>query len=75
MLAFTRDYLRDFDDRLREHPTDAEALVLAMNRRYAELTLPDILERGAAANVARQTAARSEAAAEAEEEAGDDADD
>ena len=76
VLAFTRDYLRDFDDRLREHPTDAEALVLAMNRRYAELTLPDILERGAAANVARQTAARSEAAeAEAEEEAGDDADD
>ncbi|MFC8451965.1 MBL fold metallo-hydrolase [Kitasatospora sp. NPDC057223] len=69
VLAFTREYLREFDDRLREHPTDAEALVAAMNRRYAGLTLPDILERGAAANVARRRAESEEAAAESEEEA------
>ncbi|GHH84585.1 MBL fold metallo-hydrolase [Kitasatospora indigofera] len=54
VLAFTGEYLRDFDDRLREHPTDPEALVAAMNERYAELTLPAILDHGAAANVARE---------------------
>ncbi|MCX5211783.1 MBL fold metallo-hydrolase [Kitasatospora sp. NBC_00240] len=54
VLAFTGEYLRDFDDRLREHPTDPEALVAAMNERYAELTLPAILQHGAAANVARE---------------------
>ena len=57
VLGFTARYLRDFDARLREHPTDAEALIAAMNERYAELTLPAVLEHGAAANVARQTAA------------------
>ena len=76
VLTFTREYLRDFDDRLREHPADAEALVAAMNRRYAELTLPDILERGAAANVARRAAVADETAqAEETPQAGDDGDD
>ncbi|MFF1871254.1 MBL fold metallo-hydrolase [Streptomyces sp. CB03911] len=54
VLAFTGEYLRDFDSRLREHPADPEALVAAMNERYAELTLPAILEHGATANVARE---------------------
>ncbi|WP_371480419.1 MBL fold metallo-hydrolase [Kitasatospora sp. NBC_00315] len=57
VLGFTAQYLRDFDARLREHPSDAEALVTAMNERYAELTLPAFLELGAAANVARRQVA------------------
>ncbi|MFD7904304.1 MBL fold metallo-hydrolase [Kitasatospora sp. NPDC059747] len=53
VLAFTGEYLQDFDRLLTEHPDDAEALVTAVNERYGELTLPVVLELGAAANVAR----------------------
>ncbi|MFJ7273406.1 MBL fold metallo-hydrolase [Kitasatospora sp. NPDC098663] len=53
VLAFTGEYLQDFDRLLAEHPHDPEALVTAMNERYGELTLPAILELGAAANTAR----------------------
>ncbi|MFE2348416.1 MBL fold metallo-hydrolase [Kitasatospora cineracea] len=57
VLAFTAGYLRDFDEALHDHPDDAEALAAAMNERYGGLTLPAILEHGAAANVARRRAA------------------
>ncbi|MFJ2578336.1 MBL fold metallo-hydrolase [Kitasatospora aureofaciens] len=53
VLAFTGEYLQDFDRLLAEHPDDAEALTTAVNERYGELTLPVILELGAAANVGR----------------------
>ncbi|WP_052707139.1 MBL fold metallo-hydrolase [Streptomyces rubellomurinus] len=52
VLAFTGEYLRDFDRLLAEHPDDAEALTAAMNERYGELTLPTVLELGAAAATA-----------------------
>ncbi|MFG2821899.1 MBL fold metallo-hydrolase [Kitasatospora sp. NPDC048365] len=51
VLTFTDGYLRDFDHALAEHPHDAEALAAAVNERYGGLTLPAILELGAAANV------------------------
>ncbi|GAA2084063.1 MBL fold metallo-hydrolase [Kitasatospora saccharophila] len=54
VLAFTAGYLRDFDEALHDHPEDAEALAAAMNERYGGLTLPAILEHGAAANTARR---------------------
>ncbi|MFD8598054.1 MBL fold metallo-hydrolase [Kitasatospora sp. NPDC059646] len=54
VLGFTAEYLRDFDEALADHPHDAEALATAVNERYGGLTLPAILELGAAANVARQ---------------------
>ncbi|KDN84129.1 MBL fold metallo-hydrolase [Kitasatospora cheerisanensis] len=54
VLGFTAEYLRDFDEALADHPQDAEALATAVNERYGGLTLPAILELGAAANVARQ---------------------
>ncbi|MFJ6770461.1 MBL fold metallo-hydrolase [Kitasatospora sp. NPDC091257] len=57
VLAFTGEYLQDFDRLLAEHPDDPEALVTAMNERYGELTLPSILELGAAANTARAAGA------------------
>ncbi|MFE6052140.1 MBL fold metallo-hydrolase [Kitasatospora sp. NPDC056446] len=66
VLAFTGEYLQDFDRLLAEHPDDPEALATAMNERYGELTLPVILELGAAANTAR-------VAAEGEGEAPEDA--
>ncbi|RKE20261.1 MBL fold metallo-hydrolase [Streptomyces sp. TLI_171] len=53
VLVFTAGYLRDFDEALHDHPEDAEALAAAMNERYGGLTLPAILELGAAANVRR----------------------
>ncbi|MEV7782941.1 MBL fold metallo-hydrolase [Kitasatospora sp. NPDC088351] len=53
VLAFTGEYLQDFDRLLAEHPDDPEALVGAMSERYGELTLPAILELSAAANTAR----------------------
>ncbi|WP_405360567.1 MBL fold metallo-hydrolase [Kitasatospora sp. NBC_00085] len=53
VLAFTGEYLQDFDRLLAEHPADPEALATAMNERYGELTLPAILELSAAANTAR----------------------
>ncbi|WP_073807142.1 MBL fold metallo-hydrolase [Kitasatospora sp. CB01950] len=53
VLGFTAEYLRDFDEALADHPQDAEALATAVNERYGGLTLPAILELGAAANVAR----------------------
>ncbi|WBP87892.1 MBL fold metallo-hydrolase [Kitasatospora cathayae] len=52
VLAFTGEYLRDFDRLLAEHPDDPEALITAMNERYGELTLPSFLHLGAAANTA-----------------------
>ncbi|MFF4339539.1 MBL fold metallo-hydrolase [Kitasatospora sp. NPDC001540] len=54
VLAFTAGYLRDFDEALHDHPDDPEALVAAVNARYGGLTLPAILEHGAAANTARR---------------------
>ncbi|MFJ1753741.1 MBL fold metallo-hydrolase [Kitasatospora sp. NPDC088134] len=53
VLSFTAGYLRDFDEALHDHSTDPEALVAAVNERYGGLTLPAILELGAAANVRR----------------------
>ncbi|WP_051830391.1 MULTISPECIES: MBL fold metallo-hydrolase [Streptomyces] len=64
VLAFTGEYLRDFDRLLAEHPDDPEALVTAVNERYGELTLPVILELGAAANTARAAADTARATAE-----------
>lgn len=52
VLAFTGDYLREFDACLAEHPEDPAGLIGAMNRTYAELTLPVLLELSAAANAA-----------------------
>ncbi|MFB8203671.1 MBL fold metallo-hydrolase [Kitasatospora purpeofusca] len=56
VLAFTGEYLQDFDRLLAEHPDDTEALVAAVNERYGELTLPAVLELSAAANTAARTA-------------------
>ncbi|MFJ8627522.1 MBL fold metallo-hydrolase [Kitasatospora sp. NPDC093550] len=56
VLAFTAEYLQDFDRLLAVHPDDPEALVTAMNERYGELTLPAILDLGAEANTARAAA-------------------
>ncbi|MFC1410554.1 MBL fold metallo-hydrolase [Streptacidiphilus sp. N1-12] len=53
VLGFTAGYLREFDLRLAQHPDDAAALVRAMNERYAELTLPGLLELSAEAATAR----------------------
>ncbi len=53
VLSFTGEYLQDFDHALADHPHDAEALVATVNERYGGLTLPAILELGAAANTAR----------------------
>ncbi len=71
VLTFTDDYLKHFDELLAQHPGDAEGLVAAMNERYAELTLPAILEQGAAANTARPPAG--EAAAPEDGEAPEEA--
>ncbi|WP_052682028.1 MBL fold metallo-hydrolase [Saccharothrix sp. ST-888] len=60
VLAFTGEYLQDFDRALAEHPGDPEALAAAVNERYGGLTLPVILELGAAANTARLAAAPAE---------------
>ncbi|WP_051740554.1 MBL fold metallo-hydrolase [Kitasatospora sp. MBT66] len=57
VLAFTGEYLQDFDRLLAEHPDDTEALVAAVNERYGELTLPAVLELSAAANTAARAAA------------------
>ncbi|WP_406091116.1 MBL fold metallo-hydrolase [Kitasatospora purpeofusca] len=57
VLAFTGEYLQDFDRLLAAHPDDAEALVAAVNERYGELTLPAVLELSAAANTAAAPAA------------------
>ncbi|MEE1788137.1 MBL fold metallo-hydrolase [Streptomyces sp. SP17BM10] len=66
VLAFTGEYLQDFDRLLAEHPDDAEALVTAVNERYGELTLPVVLELSAAANIGRA------AEGPRDEEAGDE---
>ncbi|WP_052391203.1 MBL fold metallo-hydrolase [Streptomyces sp. NRRL B-24484] len=50
VLAFTGEYLQDFDRALAAHPHDPEALAAAVNERYGALTLPVILDLGAAAN-------------------------
>ncbi|MEV7180643.1 MBL fold metallo-hydrolase [Kitasatospora sp. NPDC093679] len=50
VIAFTGEYLQDFDRALAAHPHDPEALAAAMNERYGALTLPVILDLGAAAN-------------------------
>nr|BEK67176.1 MBL fold metallo-hydrolase [Kitasatospora purpeofusca] len=67
VLAFTGEYLQDFDRLLAEHPDDAEALAAAVNERYGELTLPAVLELSAAANTASASAAAEEAGDVAEE--------
>jgi glyoxylase-like metal-dependent hydrolase (beta-lactamase superfamily II) len=54
VLDFTATYLRDFDDRLAEHPDDADALVAAVNATYGQLTVPIMLQLGARANVRRR---------------------
>lgn len=51
VIAFTGEYLQDFDRALAAHPDDAEALIAMVNERYGGLTLPAILELSAAANV------------------------
>ncbi|MFD9130274.1 MBL fold metallo-hydrolase [Kitasatospora sp. NPDC059571] len=56
VLAFTGEYLQDFDRALAAHPHDAEGLAAAMNERYGALTLPVILDLGAAANTRPGTA-------------------
>ncbi|MFI6444812.1 MBL fold metallo-hydrolase [Kitasatospora sp. NPDC050543] len=53
VLAFTGEYLQDFDAWLREYPADVDALIAAMGERYGELTLPAFLRLSAAANVER----------------------
>ena len=53
VLGFTADYLREFDARLAEHPGDPAGLVEALNRTYAELTLPVLLRLSATANALR----------------------
>ncbi|WP_051709323.1 MBL fold metallo-hydrolase [Streptomyces sp. NRRL S-350] len=74
VLAFTGEYLKDFDRLLVEHPDDAEALVTAVNERYGELTLPAILELGAAANTARAAEDAGSGAADSRSDAASDAD-
>ncbi len=69
VLAFTGEYLQDFDRLLAEHPDDTEALVAAVNERYGELTLPAVLELSAAANTAAAPASAEEDADVAEEDA------
>ncbi|MFB8235274.1 MBL fold metallo-hydrolase [Kitasatospora purpeofusca] len=64
VLAFTGEYLQDFDRLLAGHPDDAEALVAAVNERYGELTLPAVLELSAAANTAAAAANAADAAAD-----------
>ncbi|GAA2263187.1 MULTISPECIES: MBL fold metallo-hydrolase [Kitasatospora] len=56
VLAFTGEYLQDFDRALAEHPDDPEGLAAAVNERHGGLTLPAFLERSAAANIARLAA-------------------
>ncbi|MEZ0064179.1 glyoxylase-like metal-dependent hydrolase (beta-lactamase superfamily II) [Streptacidiphilus sp. MAP12-20] len=53
VLAFTGDYLREFDAHLAEHPGDPDGLFAAVNETYGELTLPAILQIGAQENTAR----------------------
>ncbi|MGW4896776.1 MBL fold metallo-hydrolase [Kitasatospora sp. NPDC004240] len=65
VLAFTGEYLQDFDRLLAEHPADSEALVAAMGARYGGLTLPAVLELCASAATARETAEEAPAAPEA----------
>ncbi|MGF1427970.1 MBL fold metallo-hydrolase [Kitasatospora sp. LaBMicrA B282] len=65
VLAFTGEYLQDFDRLLAEHPDDPEALVAAVGERYGELTLPAVLTTGAAGAVTR--AAQATEATEAAE--------
>ncbi|WP_395295183.1 MBL fold metallo-hydrolase [Kitasatospora hibisci] len=65
VLAFTGEYLQDFDRLLAEHPADPEALAAAMNERYGELTLPAVLELSAAANTAREAGGEAPAEREA----------
>jgi glyoxylase-like metal-dependent hydrolase (beta-lactamase superfamily II) len=53
VIAFTGDYLREFDARLIEHPDDPDALAAAVNETYGELTLPFMLHIGVQANTSR----------------------
>jgi glyoxylase-like metal-dependent hydrolase (beta-lactamase superfamily II) len=53
VIAFTGDYLREFDAHLIEHPDDPDALAAAVNETYGELTLPAMLHIGARANTSR----------------------
>ncbi|MFB6890135.1 MBL fold metallo-hydrolase [Kitasatospora sp. NPDC056327] len=62
VLAFTGEYLQDFDRLLAGHPDDPEALVAAVNERYGELTLPVVLELSAAANTAARAGAEPDGA-------------
>ncbi|MEV0190368.1 MBL fold metallo-hydrolase [Kitasatospora purpeofusca] len=66
VLAFTGEYLQDFDRLLAEHPDDTEALVAAVNERYGELTLPAVLELSAAANTASADTASADIATAAD---------
>ncbi|WP_042366676.1 MBL fold metallo-hydrolase [Streptacidiphilus neutrinimicus] len=53
VLAFTGDYLREFDAHLSEHPGDPDAVMAAVNETYGELTLPGMLHTGVHANTSR----------------------
>jgi glyoxylase-like metal-dependent hydrolase (beta-lactamase superfamily II) len=50
VIAFTGDYLREFDAHLTEHPDDPDAVAAAVNETYGELALPAILHTGVRAN-------------------------
>ncbi|MEY9870802.1 glyoxylase-like metal-dependent hydrolase (beta-lactamase superfamily II) [Streptacidiphilus sp. MAP12-33] len=50
VIAFTGDYLREFDAHLAEHPGDPDAVAAAVNETYGELTLPAMLHFGVQAN-------------------------
>lgn len=66
VIEFTDAYLEDFDHALAAFPGNAEALVAAVNERYGGLTLPAMLELGAAANVAAMAAAGDDEIVDAE---------
>ncbi|MEY9943805.1 MBL fold metallo-hydrolase [Kitasatospora sp. GAS1066B] len=50
VLAFTGEYLQDFDHLLARYPHDPDALIAAVGERYGELTLPTVLAAGAQAH-------------------------
>ncbi|MFF7637129.1 MBL fold metallo-hydrolase [Kitasatospora sp. NPDC008050] len=57
VLAFTGEYLQDYDRLLAAHPGDPEGLIAAVGERYGELTLPPVLAAAAAAHTAAEVVA------------------
>lgn len=62
VLAFTGEYLQDYDRLLAAHPGDPEGLIAAVGERYGELTLPPVLAAAASAHTARVAAGEGDAA-------------